>query len=558
MRFPFAIRNETIRAICFGGIIVIAALIAHGGCLRAIFYLDDWGHIVDSDFIETGKWWEAGTNALAYLTYWATWRIAGYSPQAFHAVNLLLHIALALCVYFFGHIFWPHPLQNGRALRYVMAVGALIFAVHPLTSEITNYARARDHELVGLFSFLAAVCAALWIRRGWKWFPALALCTLAAALSKGPGIWHAITNVVIALACLSTSADWRARFPTRWWIYGSIFAVEAVLAIFRDQVAGLVMLSLYQFSDWRFGWHLLTQSRVIWQYVWRMIVPVRLCSDHLIAWTRSVSDLSAWLGLVGLLLWIAVTIWLWWRQRRLEALLSAMILAPLLLRFGYVVSELMVEYRTYPAMPWVGLLFAQVLVGYQWRFPRAGKAMAFAIIVSFTALSNLRSRDWWSSEKLFGNILTRYPLQLRAYNGMSSEDLRDQRYQAVIDRSPEFFAKLEQLLAKNRTDRVRYYDNWPLCVVFEECNIAEAVLEVHGASAARDHLRRTAKRMRANRIENEDLWSHWHFTMGKVEYRAGDALAGERQFSLVDPAFISPRALAKEREKAGKNMQEKD
>jgi hypothetical protein len=38
-------RRERLRAFYFGLLIVVAALLAHGGCLRAIFYLDDWGQI---------------------------------------------------------------------------------------------------------------------------------------------------------------------------------------------------------------------------------------------------------------------------------------------------------------------------------------------------------------------------------------------------------------------------------------------------------------------------------------------------------------------------------
>ncbi|MEY2485785.1 MAG: protein O-mannosyl-transferase [Verrucomicrobiota bacterium] len=537
-------QRERIHAIFFGVAIVVAALVAHGGCVRAIFYLDDWWQIVDSDFIETGKWWTAGANALTCATYYLTWRIAGYSPQAFHLGNLLLHIGLALIVYRCSHVFWPDSLPDQKAaFRRLAGLGAIIFAVHPLTSEITHYARARDHELVALFSFLAAVCAALWIRRGWRWFPALAICILAAALSKGPGIWHAMINVGIVLVCLSRVSDWRARFPTRWWIYGSILFAEGVVAICREQVTNLLLLSVNQVRDWRFGWHLLTQSRVIWRYAWRMIVPVRLCSDHLVAWTKSLADVSAWVGLIGVILWIALTVWLWCRHRRFEALLSAMILAPLLLRFGYVVSELMVEYRTYPAMPWVGLLFARVLLGYQFRWPKLTKAAALTIVLLFAALTHFRSRDWESVPALTGNILAQYPLQLRAYNEKSSEDIRQGRYQAVIARRDEFFGKLDQLLAINRSDKLRYYDNWPLGVVCEDCNIADALLEIEGPEAARKALEGTARQMRGNNVKNDDLWALWHFSMGKTELRAGHAREADWHFDRIDPAFISGRAV---------------
>jgi len=538
--------------VLFAVLTIAAAILAHGGCLHAIFYLDDWWQIVDSDSIETGKWWSAGSSALTYLTYWFTWRIAGYSPLAFHAGNLLLHMVLALCVLTLSQVFWTESGQfNDRDGRFVAGFGALIFAVHPLTSEITHYARARDHEIVALFSFLTAVCAALWIRRGWRWFPALGACVLASALSKGPGIWHAMLSIAIVLACVSRVIDWRTRFPNRWWIYGSILAVEGGLALVREHVVEVLLLPVNQLHDWRFGWHLLTQSRVFWSYVWRMIVPVRLCCDHLIAWTRSLSDLSAWLGVAGILLWVVVTIWLWLRRRRFEALLSAMILAPLLLRFGYVVSELMVEYRTYPAMPWLGLLIARCVIPWRTRVPRLVTAGTTAYLVLLVALTNMRSRDWRSTTAISANILSQYPLQLRAYNGMSSADLREGNYHAVLERSPEFFRKMEQLMAFDRRDSARYYDIWPVCVVSEECNIADALLETKGPSAARKSLEGAAGRMRVSGVKNDDLWALWYFSMGKVELRAGNRFAAERNFRQIDPLYISRRTIDKERTKGG-------
>ncbi|MFL6516360.1 MAG: hypothetical protein ACJ8M1_15170 [Chthoniobacterales bacterium] len=515
--------------------IVAAAIFAHWGCLHAIFYLDDWEQIVGSDVIESGRWWTGGANAITYLTYWITWRAAGYSPQAYHVGNLGIHVLLALSIYAFGHVFtsdlWP---ADRRRAWFAAGLAALIFAVHPLTSEVTHYARARDHELVGFFSFLVAVCTALWIRRGWRWFPALILCSAGVAFSKGPGIWHAGLTVAIVVICISRRSDWCRLFPNRWWIYGSILTIEAGVAIFRDQVVSLFLLALSQVQNWRFGWHLLTQSRVIWCYVWRMIVPVRLCCDHLVAWTRSFSDISAWLGAAGILVWVAFTIWLWLRRYRVQALLSLMILGPLVLRFGYVVSELMVEYRTYPAMPWLALAIGVGLTAAEPRFPRLVNFSAAVIVLSFVALTTMRSHDWRSVQAVSANILRQYPLQLRAYNGLSTADLREGRYQAVLDRSSEFFQKLEQMMAVNRSNEIRYYDIWPLCAVSEECNIADAILEIKGPAAARESLKAAATRMRVTGVKNEDLWVLWHFTMGKVEVRAGDGRAAQRQFNQVD------------------------
>jgi hypothetical protein len=229
----------------------------------------------------------------------------------------------------------------------------------------------------------------------------------------------------------------------------------------------------------------------------------------------------------------------------LEAFLSAVILGPLLLRFGYVVSELMVEYRTYPAMPWVALLFAVALIQIRASIPRIASAAAIALLVCFTGISHARSATWSSSTSLFSDILANYPLQLRAYNGLSDEDLRAGRFHDVLKRAPEFFSKLDQLLKFNQRSAARYYENWPLCVVTEECNIADALLETDGPATARARLQNAARQMKANHIRELDLWGLWHFEFGKVEMRDSHPAAAEAHFTLTRAAAIPEREMRK-------------
>ena len=110
---------------------------------------------------------------------------------------------------------------------------------------------------------------------------------------------------------------------------------------------------------------------------------------------------------------------------------------------------------------------------------------------------------------------------------------------------------MEQLMAFDRRDSARYYDIWPVCVVSEECNIADALLETKGPSAARKSLEGAAGRMRVSGVKNDDLWALWYFSMGKVELRAGNRFAAERNFRQIDPLYISRRTIDKERTKGG-------
>ena len=123
-------------------LVAVAALLAHGGCLGSVFYLDDWTQIVDCDAVDQGAWYSAAQRGLTYLTYFLTYRACGMSPVAFHVGNLLLHVAVSLVLLGFARDF----LADGAGLpadlaRRVEGWAALAFVVHPLCSERPNYAR---------------------------------------------------------------------------------------------------------------------------------------------------------------------------------------------------------------------------------------------------------------------------------------------------------------------------------------------------------------------------------------------------------------------------------
>ena len=45
------------------------------------------------------RWWAQPSLLLTNLSYYLTWRLAGFSPMAFHLGNLVLHLLTALSVY---------------------------------------------------------------------------------------------------------------------------------------------------------------------------------------------------------------------------------------------------------------------------------------------------------------------------------------------------------------------------------------------------------------------------------------------------------------------------
>jgi hypothetical protein len=183
-------------------------------------------------------------------------------------------------------------------------------------------------------------------------------------------------------------------------------------------------------------YHWLTQARVLGEYVSRMWVPLGLCSDHHVAWTMGWSDTEAVLKLglvvVGALWILERTL----RGRRWVAALMGLCFFHLLLRFAYPLDEPMVEYRTYPSLPWLGLILVWSLREVtEWRFPRlawlARPAMA-VILISFSLLSWKRSQVWQNEQRLAMDVLHQYPLNLRAMGIYFKNLVWDGQMEAVM------------------------------------------------------------------------------------------------------------------------------
>ena len=151
--------------------------------------------------------------------------------------------------------------------------------MHPLASEIPNYARTQDLAWVTLFSLLAGVDGVALLQGG-GWKPLAAGCVVAGAtLSKGPGFLHAL---------MMTSADRHLHSCGR--STGACCARRAwVAALAWSGIAGLwrsgLLDSAARWSEPRVIGHAYTICRVFWEFGWRAVVAGGLSADHQIAET---------------------------------------------------------------------------------------------------------------------------------------------------------------------------------------------------------------------------------------------------------------------------------
>lgn len=420
-------------------LIVLTSLLAFGGAVRSDFYMDDYMFILDTkgerpadryytlpvlgavtDVEKIGAKEVTLFETIPNALWVATDRLVSdpvSGSWVYHLWNVVFHTLTACAAFLAGRevlrvagVFSQDQFNQRAALT-----GALLFACHPLCSEPVNYAKCLNHVCEAFFGLLAIWQGSRWLQSGERKSAVWATVLLfVATISYMPG--------------LAISAGWFILIAVAWWGRGGSLKFGRLSAGVKIGVAcvGVLGVLLYgsalvsqntHWSDQRLA-HILTQSRIFWDYLTLSVLPAGLCSDHLVAWSVPGKDVAAAFALLSIVILVLCLGAVLWKGRkplvRAISLLLLMAFVPLLLRFLYINQEAMVEYRTYPAIPWLMLLASCALTAMMMRLPRLQYAVAAVLVLTFCALSMQRTSVWSSKETLLADVLQKYPLHYRA------------------------------------------------------------------------------------------------------------------------------------------------
>ena len=468
--------------------ILLMGFLSMGGALRADYYMDDYGFILNSkgDGPSTFRWqWMGksygstaldamGTSLFQLLPTLMTIvsnTLFPQNPMGAHLWNLSIHLCLAVLVFRLGGRLLAQlgVLPSAASRRQAAFLGALIFACHPLGTEPVHYAKCHMVQLVALFGFWAT-CEALQFlkcptgRQGLR----LTLIMVLCVVSYYPGTVLMGFNLGLLFLFF-------LRGKTKGY-YNRYLPSDAVMAGRPARLLIGVACAVILFTAWTFAFffykaltnlgdlyptHVLTQGRVFWEYAQRLVLPVHLASDHYQPWS-TFADMSAVFRLTGFALMGIGALWLALgkhsRSSRALGLLLCFVLIPFAMRMLYMNMEIMVEYRAYHALPWVGLLAGWGLTALALRFQSRPSPIskirwvpAGVLVAAFTLLSAERSKVWRSGTLLAENVLSQYPLNNRARTQLQSFDLDAGQYPAVLERHAEILMVRDQIEALNAT-----------------------------------------------------------------------------------------------------------
>jgi len=341
-------------------------------------------------------------------------------PYSFKRTNILLHSANTLLL--FGFVFALfHSLHRQRVEALAIAFfTALIWAIQPLHTSTVLYVIQRMAELSTLF-----ILAALWFyvhgRRRLEQNPGLAYLWMSSAIiiggvlaffSKETGILLPLFVLIIELTLLN-----KLPRPKHWRYWATPFLglpLLVIIAYFGYTISdSTARFALRDFSLYE---RLLTESRVLFEYLYNVVVPLQtptVYNDGFVISKGLFEPISTLFAVVSLIILLGLAAI--WRSR--QPVLSFAIFwffGAHLLESTVLPLEIYFEHRNYPAL--IGSALAMAY--YAWpvilKKPKVFVPTTLIVISTLSVMTFKHSNTWGDPSKLIEAWNIEYPSSVRA------------------------------------------------------------------------------------------------------------------------------------------------
>ncbi len=359
------------------------------------------------------------------------WHLFGNAPRAWHGVSLCLHVIATLLLF---RLLLP---LVGRVWPAALA-GAAVFAAHPAGVECVGWISSQGDLLAVVLMLLALVV--LEKGGGLRTLTGTALAALAC-LAKESAL------VLPALLLLRDLALVGAEAPSRrttWLRTGLLGAVSVGFLLWRLSV----IPGLAQVAEFPGGSRLAAARGALAGLAWYardLLWPAGFPFALHLPVPTSAFEPAVILGLGLLLTLVLAGVWGLARGRGLLALAALGALACLVPVSNVIVplKAVVAERFLYPVL----LCFAAGIAYTLTRVPASRRGWGLGVVAvgvgALVLVANDRARSWADDASLWERVLQERPSEMRAYEGLGFEYLRQGRirdaeiaYRSYLESNP--------------------------------------------------------------------------------------------------------------------------
>ena len=439
---------------------ILGTIIYSRVILEAGFVFDDFEYIVGNPLLyDLSALLQnfSDPRQVGYLSFALNYLIGGQAEIGYHLVNVVIHLANAVLVFFFaGSLLWlsgwKDEKEQGRpgiAFLVPAALG-LIFLVHPLQTQAVSYVTQRFTSLAAFF-YLASVTLYLQARRGMverkqgqhsltEYWIAL-LCALLAMKVKEISFTLPVAILALEMLLLSRGADRKRSIylvvpfiatmviiplsilGPDWGLIDKSIGIAETTRVLK--IEDLVQRSPIEYFA--------TQMRVLIIYLRLLVFPYPQSVVYDLAASKSIFEIFVLLSLFVHLALVSLAVYLWIRFQK-EDSERAPFLKMIALGIGWFyltasvessvlpIKDLIFEHRAY--LPGIGILMAVlsalmlVVVGRpahkQLVLQAAGAVVAISMVLGTAAY--LRNRVWVDEFDLWDDMVAKMPNKAIGYN----------------------------------------------------------------------------------------------------------------------------------------------
>jgi tetratricopeptide (TPR) repeat protein len=462
----------TTRSLLPLALISMVALIAYANSFHVPFQLDDVDSMLDKPYVRdigqffdfsSPQWSDHGLRmrTVGYFTFALNYLFNGPDVTGYHIVNLSIHIINGLLLYLLVLLSFRTPVLGSSPLKgsagTIALFVALLFVAHPVQTQAVTYIVQRLASLAALFYLLSFVSYVAWRlsrepetavssrRRGWFFY---ALSIVAAVLAmKTKEIAFTLPVMIALYEFLFMKGDVKKRIVFLIPLLLTLLIIPMGLIGYGKPIGEAIgdVSKVTRVESVMPRWaYLATELRVIVTYVRLLFFPVNQSLDYYYPKFHSFLEPQVFLSFLFLLSIFGVGVYLLYRSRadrtgrhrgvalRLVAFGIFWFFIALSVESSVIpITDVIFEHRLY--LPSAGFFMAAVTAVFLIReklrasHRKAVIAVLCVCIVCLTGLTYSRNGVWHSEASLWGDVVRKYPMDARGYNGLGLAYQRERK-----------------------------------------------------------------------------------------------------------------------------------